>query len=86
MNSRPPARMLAMICHFPQQFAYFSARLKAALRALATSPEGLGVSYRFPWHRLTDEHLLDLRICDLATQDQGLVSRTTHQAALQRTQ
>ena len=24
------------------------------------------VSYRFPWYRLADEHLLDLRICDLA--------------------
>jgi hypothetical protein len=23
------------------------------------------VSYRFPWHRLSDEQLLDLRICDL---------------------
>src|SRR5438552_15087427 len=23
------------------------------------------MSYRFPWHRLTDEHLLEMRICDL---------------------
>lgn len=23
------------------------------------------MSYRFPWHRLSDEHLLDMRICDL---------------------
>ncbi len=23
------------------------------------------MSYRFPWHRLGDEHLLDLRICDI---------------------
>jgi len=29
------------------------------------------VSYRFPWHRLTDEHLLDLRICDLALKIKG---------------
>ena len=25
----------------------------------------LRVSYRFPWYRLSDEHLLDMRICDL---------------------
>src|SRR5258708_32407596 len=27
--------------------------------------------YRFPWHRLSDEHLLDLRICDLAVKIKG---------------
>jgi len=29
------------------------------------------VSYRFPWYRLSDEHLLDLRICDLALKIKG---------------
>ena len=29
------------------------------------------MSYRFPWHRLTDEHLLDLRICDLTLKIKG---------------
>jgi len=29
------------------------------------------VSYRFPWHRLTDEQLLDLRICDLPIKIKG---------------
>ena len=29
------------------------------------------MSYRFPWHRLSDEHLLDLRICDLALKIKG---------------
>ena len=29
------------------------------------------MSYRFPWYRLTDEHLLDLRICDLALKIKG---------------
>src|SRR5512132_4408439 len=29
------------------------------------------VSYRFPWYRLADEHLLDLRICDLALKIKG---------------
>jgi hypothetical protein len=29
------------------------------------------VSYRFPWHRLSDEHLLDMRICDLALKIKG---------------
>jgi len=31
----------------------------------------LRVSYRFPWYRLADEHLLDLRICDLALKIKG---------------
>jgi hypothetical protein len=29
------------------------------------------VSYRFPWHRLSDEQLLDLRICDLPIKIKG---------------
>jgi hypothetical protein len=29
------------------------------------------LSYRFPWHRLSDEHLLDMRICDLALKIKG---------------
>ena len=29
------------------------------------------MSYRFPWHRLTDEQLLDLRICDLPIKIKG---------------
>jgi hypothetical protein len=29
------------------------------------------VSYRFPWYRLADEHLLDMRICDLALKIKG---------------
>ena len=29
------------------------------------------MSYRFPWHRLSDEHLLDLRICDLTLKIKG---------------
>jgi hypothetical protein len=30
-----------------------------------------GLSYRFPWHRLTDDQLLDLRICDLPIKIKG---------------
>jgi len=37
----------------------------AAARILPT------VSYRFPWHRLSDEQLLDLRICDLPIKIKG---------------
>ena len=29
------------------------------------------MSYRFPWHRLTDDQLLDLRICDLPIKIKG---------------
>ena len=29
------------------------------------------MSYRFPWHRLSDEQLLDLRICDLPIKIKG---------------
>src|SRR5689334_7590114 len=29
------------------------------------------VSYRFPWHQLSDEQLLDLRICDLPIKIKG---------------
>jgi hypothetical protein len=29
------------------------------------------VSYRFPWHSLSDEHLLDIRICDLPIKIKG---------------
>ena len=32
---------------------------------------GRGVSYRFPWHTLSDEHLLDMRICDLQIKIKG---------------
>src|SRR5919112_2780978 len=32
---------------------------------------GATVSYRFPWHRLSDEQLLDLRICDLPIKIKG---------------
>ena len=29
------------------------------------------MSYRYPWHRLSDEHLLNLRICDLTLKIKG---------------
>ena len=29
------------------------------------------MSYRFPWHTLTDDQLLDLRICDLPIKIKG---------------
>ena len=35
------------------------------------------MSYRFPWQRLTDDQLLDMRICDLPIKIEGRFSSLT---------
>ena len=40
------------------------------------------MSYRFPWYRLSDEHLLDLRICDLALKIKDRFSSLTSSVSI----